>query len=1344
MLRLSLLILLAYSNTAIAQDIVVRDSCLSNITVYKFVSDSTYSVKSYYRNQLIFDGFLIHPNLNKQYNLSEEYSNLFASRPIETGRCTLWLNNGQLSSIKHYNQNDKSQENWIYINGRLSNHYLSKPKEAIYSYEEYDTLGKIVSAYVHEFNKTPRTKTTYQRINGKLNKIVLIENPSNGVYYPKNGKIYEYNSKGELYSRTEYFKNSIQIRSKTYFNHNNNTKSITVFDKDNNEILTENIDLKTGKTTYRRKDLYKKNASGFVYEHIETVGDDDVSDTFYWVNRSLKDSSIIIRGYLDYKIWFRNGQLNAIINSKDAEPYQTTIVRQIGTNLYIQGWNNKELQMTRHVKYPAFYSNLGFFPNTDKELENQLYELNYLLYDEHFRIESEGEIDPEEKHYLCNYADSFFKNGQLNGIKYYHDDTIKHYIFNGKTLEMVNNTHYLKAIKDLNQCALGMKNHAGEWVIPARYDAINTIKNGNSNLYFCESGTYTSVYNWDGLLLLPPTEYLVIPRPYEGAYTNLWHLSQTLCESLHLSNNTILMVKHEDTKTFKFINLHNELLLISKNRIYPQTEISNDTLDNMGFNIFDSLDRMGYFDLKGLNFPCRYKTISKLLNGDYIVQKDGSGEMQIVDSIQRPTNLPGFIKYLEPRYYDSLIILTWTDSTSSSYNIFTRQLVSERYNLSLDQDYDRDGYFKAHKNNRAGVVNRQLKTVIPFKYSHIFVSDYNYFICRNNDTTDFYDNSGYLKQRLICDSLYHNFNFNYSRIYYPYNDWKNNLSNKFVFQKDNQFGLINKLGKPLTNRLFDKISMTTVSNLYVFFSGNNIIIGKLDNDRDTIEFINYFPADGFTYFRNVNEYYDNGIIDYNGNIIIREISSEHSSITRFNNTSVFKDDKLVGLINSMGEWILKTNLYQNCEIRHEDGLAYVTNKDGKAGIIDCSGKELVKVENTMISYNSKYNLLWYTNIPMPQYIYNQESLHGFWRLKNAQRQILDTLDYPTEFVKGYSICMNKYKRYGVIDSNLNVPYGFIFTQYNTLLNDKSSCILIDSSGISWLMDAKFKCIKKFKADKVNLINQNTLMVFNGDLTYTMSIEGKVLDSTYNFFTEYSRKYLKDQWQDEDYAYNNEDYSDLGTMENDKMISIDTLSDAQQNFIKTADYYISAGNNNSYNNCSIFPYPQYQSNFYDLWEERYPLDLYTNYTISSLSIIPGYTLSRLKLQQLQQYSNLYFKHLSGPILTFSYNIGRDYNNDLLTNFYFSPNNTIYEFNLSDLIEDDKHAIFNQLVIKTIDKLELKDIPCYNSSDFIEIFNYKMQANKDYIMLLVDDDISIEIAYKDMQSIMRKEWKEKFLK
>lgn len=1349
-------LLLTFSSYVSSQTYVVNDSCSSNTTIYQLVRDTTYSVKCYFRNQLLYDGFLIHPRLNKQYDPTNkyEYDDFYQARPTETGRCTLWLNNGHLSYIRHYD--GKSVEEWTYENGKLSTHRLDKPKEKYYCLDIYDMNGKRIPVYVHDFNKKPRTKTSYSYIKGKLKKTVLIEDPNNGVYYPKNGKIDEYRSDGKLYTHTEYFKNSSKIRSVIYYQ--DDLINTTYYDEDKNEILTELRDISSGKVFHHRKAFYKKDASGFVTEHYQTAWNSQYQDTTFWVKRSLKDSTILVYPYYNkayhYKIWFKNGQLNAIIFADASEPYTKTVVRQIGTDLYIQGWKNNELRMTRHVKYPKYYSKLLYFPNTVKELENQLYELEYLLNDEQFRVVREDDdVDPDETHYFCEYTDSTFKGGRLDGIKFFHDDTIQQYQFNGKTMQMVNHTHYLKAIKDLNQCAIGMKNQAGEWVVPARFDYINTVKNGNSLLYFCEAGTYTSVYTWDGKLLLPPTHYLITPRPYEGAYSNLWHLSKALCDSLKLSDSTILMVRHESGKKNLFINLHNELLASSNLRLHVQAPITNDVLDNMQFNVFDSLGRMGSFDLRGHSFPCRYLAIKELLNGDYIVQKDSSKEMQILDNHQQPINLPSFIDYYEQRYYDSLIIIRWPDSTYSSYNIFTRQLLSEKLDIVFDSEYDRNGLYTARKDGRAGAVNRKLQTVIPFKYSQIYITSQNYLFCRNNDSSDFYNHEGQLANQFVGDSIYLKFN----KVFYYEDDniwtrrtWGSESDHLYVYQKNQQYGLINSYGKLLTDRRFDKIAKTTISDLLMFFSGDKIEIGRRNRERDTIEFMNYFPAESFTHYRNIIDYDDNGIVDYKGNIIISGISSEHTPVSRYSSVSVFKDDKLVGLINYMGEWLLKTDRYQNCEIRQQDGLAYVTNKEGKAGIIDCSGKELVKVAHTMIHYDNKYHLLWYTDVPMPAYITNHEALHGFWRLRKGQKTLSDTLDYPTEFREGYSIFMNKHKRYGVVDSNLNVPYGFIFKDYNNLLYQKNNCVLTDSSGLSWLMDANFKCLKKFYADKVALINSSTIIVFRGDLAYTMSIDGKVLDSSYNFFTEYKRQDLLKYWDDEDdydlVGFERDDDMRNGDWENEAedTKSNDTFSNAQLNFIKTLSYYIDDGNHGSYNNCPIFPYPRFESYNFDYWGESYPVDLNIKYNLALFGSSPGYTLSRARLQSLQQYSNLYLEDVSGPILNYEYNYGRDYNNDLYTNFYFSENNTIYEFNLADLIEDDKHAAFNQLVLKTMDKLELKDIPCYKSPDFIELFNNKMQAKANNIQLIVDSDIIIEISYKDLESLMRKEWREKLLK
>ena len=273
------------------------------------------------------------------------------------------------------------------------------------------------------------------------------------------------------------------------------------------------------------------------------------------------------------------------------------------------------------------------------------------------------------------------------------------------------------------------------------------------------------------------------------------------------------MVRHESGKKNLFINLHNELLASSNLRLHVQAPITNDVLDNMQFNVFDSLGRMGSFDLRGHSFPCRYLAIKELLNGDYIVQKDSSKEMQILDNHQQPINLPSFIDYYEQRYYDSLIIIRWPDSTYSSYNIFTRQLLSEKLDIVFDSEYDRNGLYTARKDGRAGAVNRKLQTVIPFKYSQIYITSQNYLFCRNNDSSDFYNHEGQLANQFVGDSIYHKFN----KVFYYEDDniwtrrtWGSESDHLYVYQKDQQYGLINSYGKLLTDRRFDKIAKTTI------------------------------------------------------------------------------------------------------------------------------------------------------------------------------------------------------------------------------------------------------------------------------------------------------------------------------------------------------------------------------------------------------------------------------------------------------------------------------------------------------------------------------------------------------
>lgn len=1343
--------------SAMSQTTVVRDSCTGNITSYSRINDSLYAVNVFFRQQTIFKGYLFFPRLDRQYDPSrtDNYDEL-NNKTTQTGQCTTWLNNGYISSIAHYQPEKKQTEKWTFVRNRKETHELFKP--TYYLNEQFDTAGKLQSSSLNDFHDGYGKRTVTQRINGKLEKFQFIEDRSNGNYYPKNGLIRTYDYEGNLIKEDYYFKNSARIRKTVYYN--DESMNIYEIDEDGNEIHVETIDLATKATTYLRKTRLLKDAKGFVYNFLKWE-EHDTKDTSVIIRRSLKDSTLYAFRYgTDYHIWFKNGLFNADVSYRDTfEPYDLIEYRQKGKHLFIKARKQGEVKFIRHVAYPDFYSQFQYFPNPVKEISDQLAFFDYALYDYTYKFPVENEYeDRDETHYICQYSDSFYNNKRLAEVHLFHNDTTIYYTFKNGVRHLAYHSYFLKPVKDITQCATGMKNLQGEWTIPARYDEIRPIFSDTSLLYFCLAGDYTAVYSWDGRLLLPPIKDMIVPSA-SASFNYIWRLSKRLTDSLGLSNNIILQIRNDASHKNMFINLNNELLLRLPCKMYPMSDFSEEGLDNMSFNLLDSSGRyLGYIDLKGVYFPCQYTLLDPLKNGDRLMRLDNSKDIRIINTQQQILDIPPFADYRRVKNNDSLILLMWHDSSFSLYNIYNREVPLENHHYKMFSNEDNNGLYHAIYKGKSGYVNRFLQSVIPFKYTHIYITGQDYYMCRNADTTDFYTPYGKLAHQLVCDSVYHMYNYNFDYHGYPYqvNNYyfrsgRYNSSYWLAFSKNGKFGLINMGGKLLCDRLYDKIGTTTSANNFIFFDATTILSGQLESD--TILIRNNFPTETYTYFENIVNSADNGILNYRGETIVTEINSKNTPVSRYGTSSIIKNDKLYGIINVMGEWLLKSERYQKCHISQEDGIAYVTNSEGKTGIIDCSGREIVEPKHQVISYHPKYNILWYTDLLSPGSLSNTWDIHNIWKISNQDKTIQDTLDYPTEFINGYTVVKNRYNYYGIIDSALNNPHGFRFTSYNNIdLNQHF--IFKDSSGWSWLMDRHFKKIKVFKSDKAGLLNDTTMMIFNGNMAYIMTLSGALIDSSINFFTEFPKSTFSTYWNDEydleerlsdmeEEHYDDTEESDIEEVSSDNHVN-DTCSDAQINFIKTVNVFMEASENANYYLSSIFPLPDihYKDYFYD----DYPVASYGqpfNYKIIEFGTIAAYEPARMSLTQLQQYSNLYIDGHSGRLLNYTYNMGRDYNNDLYTNFYFSDNNIVYEFLLSDLIEPSKAGEFNQLVIQTLERLELQDIPCYKSPDFIALLNDKMKASKDGIELKVDSGISIQLSYEALKPLMREVWKEKLM-
>lgn len=280
-------------------------------------------------------------------------------------------------------------------------------------------------------------------------------------------------------------------------------------------------------------------------------------------------------------------------------------------------------------------------------------------------------------------------------------------------------------------------------------------------------------------------------------------------------------------------------------------------------------------------------------------------------------------------------------------------------NILSEYVYNNEITFLASKESYIGAVNKKNETVIPFQYQELkYIEDYYgpaSFLAKKDDKFGFI----YLNNKVFID-------FKYETIFYSYSIDEIFANNRIKVSVDGKEGIINNSGNYIIQPKFKAI---------INFNENwnrNMIAFKSQKSMGIIDTLGHIIVDPI--YTNIYIYSDSIInctykeehlinVHTNKKQIFEEIEtygfSYEDSTGNYQTAYLSKINDLYGYISiQSGETIIPF-IYEEILDKNFDCRISIVLKDGKYGMIDKKGNEILKAEYEFIKmrdcdYNSSY------------------------------------------------------------------------------------------------------------------------------------------------------------------------------------------------------------------------------------------------------------------------------------------------------------------------------------------------------------------------------------------------------
>jgi hypothetical protein len=509
----------------------------------------------------------------------------------------------------------------------------------------------------------------------------------------------------------------------------------------------------------------------------------------------------------------------------------------------------------------------------------------------------------------------------------------------------------------------GVTDTAGKELVPAVYD--NTILTYD-NFVIATENKQTGVVSSQNKLL--------IPFKYDG-------ISQ-------INHNAFLADTGKNYNVrYGVINTNNKII-IPLNNVFIE-KFGTGYLVHKGNNyiaVFDSIGTQKTDFVSGyrLTYP-----VWEMENGkNYIVYNEKKREFIHYEKV---VNL---MYYRDKKW--GLLDSTGYEVTSPKYDfrnkLFTNGIevkekdkwgvISNKGKLLLQQEYDdierlNDNLLIVKKNNKYGLVSEKFNIISPVKYDRIIIpySSVNVTI------------QAMIDQKWACLDL------NGKEITpFKYDEIKPIQSNFNLVRINKKYGLINSAGIELLPCIYDYIQLNSPPLIIV---SNNGLYGLMNYDGKVVQAIvnNEIRLDMLDgkYVYDMTRQGKTGIVDHSGKQILPFLYEYVERIESSNTMKLFRvrNSKLYGVTDFSGKIIIPV-IYERVELINQafgtTNKYYSVTKNGKTGIIDDVGKQIIPCEYTRISgfqgkylaasTNGRYGLISWSNKVVVPFIYDEIHNNG--------------------------------------------------------------------------------------------------------------------------------------------------------------------------------------------------------------------------------------------------------------------------------------------------------------------------------------------------------------------------------
>lgn len=241
-----------------------------------------------------------------------------------------------------------------------------------------------------------------------------------------------------------------------------------------------------------------------------------------------------------------------------------------------------------------------------------------------------------------------------------------------------------------------------------------------------------------------------------------------------------------------------------------------------------------------------------------------------------------------------------------------------------------DNFFIVNSNDKFGVLDNKLKTIIPFEYDFIEKGE-SLFLVKKDNKIGYVDN----QNNLI--------------IPFEYDSGLPDKNNNFVALKDNKVGVIDLKNKTLIDFKYD--NFIRFANKFIGFKDNKFYLLSENQTEELDGTWLGFPSNDSIFYEKNDKF---GLLDSNGNKLTNNIFDELGQ--KNTNAIIFKKNNKYGLINQIGKEIYKNKADYIIPISQYFFIAGTDNQ-AQESIINSNGKTILKDNKFIDIFEINQNFL---------------------------------------------------------------------------------------------------------------------------------------------------------------------------------------------------------------------------------------------------------------------------------------------------------------------------------------------------------------------------------------------------